>query len=211
MDLAEKYKSIVRLVKSTDARIVAHQVAEDLFPGAEYDSMRLRLKAVARFNPTVNELFFAREVVLLEEFSTIVAFEHAGEVTGLFERHPDRHRNVCLVNCGGKPNIRGFQEILNRFNIAYRVVYHADRGNAASEAESGRINARAEHNAAAMVFAVEPQDLETLLGYQAPSKDKSFIAYQRVGELHDRDSLPTAFIEALNMVYFGSAEEPAAQ
>lgn len=209
LDIANKYQAIVRLVKQGDGKVVGHQVIQDLFPGQGDAVEKQRLQAVARFNPTVNELFFAGQVVLLEEFSAIVAFERAGEMTGLFTRHPHVRRGVCLVDCAGKDSIPGFQRVLNKFNIAYRVIHDADTGNPAAVATNQKIAVEATGNPAAIVFALQPVDLESMLGYQVPSKQKPLRAYRRIEELKQQNAIPRAFVEAMNMVYFGSPNEPA--
>jgi putative ATP-dependent endonuclease of the OLD family len=209
VDVANKYKSIVRLVKNEQGKITTHQFTSELFPGNNEVSEKQRLHAVARFNPTVNELFFANQVVLFEEFSAIVAFERAGELTGIFDRHPRVRRDVCMIDCSGKDNLPGFQRVLNKFNIPYRVIHDSDTGNAAAESTNVKISNEAAGNQLAKVFSIQPRDLESLLGYQAPSKEKPLRAYRRVEELHEQNALPAAFIEALTMIYFGELTEPA--
>ena len=207
LDIADKYKAIVRFVKGSSGKIVAHQFTGDLFPGQADATEKERLHAVARFNPSVNEIFFASHVVLLEEFSAIVAFERAAELTGLFERHKGLRHQISLVDCAGKSNLPGFQRVLNKFNIAYRVIYDADAGNANAVAVNQKITNEAAGNPSALTFALQPTDLEALLGYQA-GKEKPIRAYRRVEELHRQGALPQPFIEALNMVYFGVTAEP---
>lgn len=209
LDIADRYKAIVRLVKGSNGRIIAHQFTGELFPGPGQAAEKQHLLAVARFNPAVNELFFASQVVLFEEFSAIIAFERAAELTGIFDRHPRVRRSVSPIDCAGKDNIPGFQRVLNKFNIAYRVIHDADAGKPAAIATNGRIVNEAAGNSLASVFPIQPVDLESLLGYQVPSKEKPLRAYRRVEELHQRGTLPPAFIEAMNMVYFGTANEPA--
>lgn len=208
LDIAGKYKAIVRFVKEPSGKILVHQFTGELFPGQADAAEKERLHAVARFNPSVNEIFFASHVVLLEEFSAIVAFERAAELTGLFNRHKALRRQISLVDCAGKPNLPGFQRVLNRFNIAYRVIYDADVGNANAATVNQKIMNEAAGNPSALTFALQPTDLEALLGYQA-GKEKPIRAYRRVEELHQQGALPQPFIEALNMVYFGVTAEPA--
>ena len=88
LDIAGNYRAIVRMFKNAQGDTAVSQVTRELFPGAPNQSDRLRLNTVAKFDPTVNELFFAKSVVLMEEFSAIAAFERAAELMGLFERHP---------------------------------------------------------------------------------------------------------------------------
>jgi putative ATP-dependent endonuclease of OLD family len=208
VDIAHHYRSIVRLNKAVDGRVRAYQCTLDLFPTPGDQAEKERLHAVARFNPVVNEVFFTSQVVLMEEFSAIVAFDKAAELTGIFARHVRRKHEVTLIDCAGKNNLPGFQRILNKFEIPYRVVHDADLGNAAAAAVNQKIADAAAPNALASVHLLQPTDLETLLGYQAPSKEKPFHAYRQVQQLHAQNAFPVPFIEALNFVYFGQLYEP---
>jgi len=134
LDIATKYRAIVRMFKTPQGDEAAHQVTHDLFPGQPLQADRQRLNTVARFDPTVNELFFAKRVVLMEEFSAIAAFERGAELMGLFERHLRLRREVSLVDCNGKSNVPAFQRVLNAFNIPYRVLHDEDPGNPAEQA-----------------------------------------------------------------------------
>jgi hypothetical protein len=211
LDMGQKHKAIVRVVKDETRKVKFCQVTDELFEGTDSQAQRERLKIISRFHPAVNEVFFAKRVVLLEEQTAAVAFERGAEVTGIFERHPHVRRDVTLVDTLGKGNIPIFQEVLNHFQISYTVVHDEDRGNMNPVGEPA--NARI----AALLSApqglniqhmISPTDIEGVLGYQA-SKDKPYQALRRVDELHAQGALPAQFTEALNWVYFGQATEPA--
>jgi putative ATP-dependent endonuclease of OLD family len=210
LDIADRYKSIVRLVKAIDGQVSGYQVTQELFPGNPDQAEKERLQTVARFNPGVNELFFSRRVVLFEEPSAIAAFERAAELTGVFVRHQRLHRDVTAIDCSGKPSIPAFQRILNAFHIPYRVIHDEDRGNPVATAHNLRIAAAAANAVpAAPVHFVSPTNLEGMLGYQAPkSASKPVLAVRKVEELCSKGSLPQTFIEAMNFVYFGALIEP---
>ena len=211
LDIAGRYRSIVRLMKKTNGDVASRQVTRDLFPGPGDGVEKAKLQTIARFHPTVNELFFARHVVLLEEFSAIAAFERAATLCGLFDRHRRLQREVSLVDCDGKKNITAFQRVLNSFGIPYRVVHDEDADNPAAFAENARIAAALPAEVENAVHLVGPRDLEGLLGYVASKgMSKPFAAVKKVEELHGQVALPPAFIEAMHMVYFGQAAEPAA-
>lgn len=205
LDIASNYRAIVRMFKTAQGDAASHQVTQDLFPG-QHQADKQRLNTVARFDPTVNELFFAKHVVLMEEFSAIAAFERAAEVLGFFERHSRLRREVSFVDCNGKSNIPAFLRVLNAFQIPYRVLHDADPGNPTEQANNQKVlgllpggeNQR---------HVVTP-DLEGLLGYQAPSKSKPFLAVTTVENLHAQGQLPAAFQEAVCMAYFGQLAEP---
>ncbi|CAJ2767345.1 ATP-dependent nuclease [Burkholderia pseudomallei] len=209
LDIATRYKSIVRLTKEPDGDVASHQVTQDIFPAAGDRAEREKLQTIARFHPTVNELFFAKHVVLFEEFSAIAAFERAAELTGLFERHRRLRREVTLVDCDGKNNITAFQRVLNAFHIPYRVLHDEDSHNLTAFAENARIAGALGPQARNGVHMVRPRDLEHLLGYTASKGvSKPFAAVKKVEELHNADALPAAFVEAMNIVYFGELIEP---
>lgn len=207
LDIANQYRSIVRMFKTAQGDASCHQVTQNLFPGAQNQQDKQRLNTVARFDPTVNELFFAKRVVLMEEFSAMAAFERAAELMGLFQRHQRLRREVALVDCNGKPNIPAFLRVLNAFNIPYRVLHDEDPGNPAAQAINQQVLALLPLGAA-QVHKVAP-DLEGLLGYQAPGKNKPYVAVCTVENLHSQGQLPAAFQEAVCMAYFGQLMEPA--
>jgi predicted ATP-dependent endonuclease of OLD family len=204
VDISKYTRSIVRLSKDAEGVLLVHQCNEDVFVGDDERRVeRERLLAVSRFNPAVNELFFANRVVLLEELSAAVALERAAERTGLFERNPGLRHSVALIDCGGKKNLVGFQRILNKFELPYVVVFDWDEGNAASQADNEKIERAANDNPIATTYAVRPRDLETLLGYVPPSKEKPYTAYVKVNELVDADALPQGFRSLMNVVFLG--------
>jgi putative ATP-dependent endonuclease of OLD family len=207
LDVGRSQKTIVRVVKNLQGGCQFHQVIHDIFAGPEADAERERLQLVKAFNPAINEMFFARRVVLLEEYSAVVAFERSAELTGLFQRHRHLRRDVTLIDCQGKHNIPMFQRVLNHFGIPYTVIHDLDAGNATEEAINARIAGLLGSN---QCHAITPTNLEGLLGYAA-GKDKPYKSLKRVEELHGTGGLPDGFVIALNWVYFGQDAEPAVQ
>jgi putative ATP-dependent endonuclease of OLD family len=210
LDIEKSQKTIVRLVKGPDRTVAFVQVREDIFAGPDAANERERMKVIAEFHPTVNELFFAKRVVLLEEESAIVAFERAAQLTGVFIRHPHVRRDIAIIDCRGKGSIPAFQRVLNHFQIPYTVVHDEDVGNLNAAAENARIlgllgAARSPNRC----HLISPTNLEGLLNC-ASGKDKPYRALKRVEALHAGGPLPPAFIEAVNWVYFGEAVEPVA-
>ena len=208
LDIARSHKSIVRAVKGSDRVVTLFQVTQDIFGGPDADPERERLQLVKNFHPTVNEMFFARRVVLLEEYSAVVAFERAADLAGLFERHPQLRRDVTVIDCQGKGSIPMFQRVLNHFKIPYTVIHDEDVGNHAEEATNARIGGLLGTAAGQNIcHTIGPANLEGLLGNPS-RKDKPYQALRRVEELHRNGNLPAEFLAALNWVYFGQAVEP---
>src|SRR5206468_11626596 len=167
LDVSEKYRSIGRLVRDEEGRVACYQVKRDLFPAANDRAEKERLQTVSNFNPAVNELFFSNQVVLFEEFSAIAAFERGANLTGVFERHPSKRREVTAVDCAGKSNIPAFQRVLNAFQIPYRVLHDEDRNNPQAVGHNARIAALAEAaNPRASTHMLSPENLEIVLGLE---------------------------------------------
>ena len=209
IDIANRHKAIVRMTKAANGDVSAKQVTTEIFVGPVDEVERQVLTAVSTFSPDVNELFFASEVVLLEELSALAAFERAAELSGLFTRHPMKRRGVSIIDANGKGSIPAFQKVLNAFDIPYRVLHDEDRSKPAEAAKNARIIAQAGNVPAARpIHLLSPECLEDVLGYQPPSKAKPFAAVRRVEELSAQNALPAPFLEALNFVYFGTLLEP---
>jgi hypothetical protein len=211
LDIGKSHKTLVRVVKDDYRMVRFFQVEEDIFPMTDPDEEKQRLKLIAAFNPAVNEIFFARRVVLLEENSALVAIQRGAELAGIFDRHPHLRRDVTLIDCDGKGNIPMFQKVLNHFEISYIIIHDEDQGNDLEEASNARIAgllaAPHWHN---LCYVIRPTNLEQLLGLTG-NKDKPYRAMKRVEEMHTAGTLPAAFREALNWVYFGQAAEPGVQ
>ena len=209
IDIANRHKAIVRMAKASNGDVSAKQVTTEIFVGPADDVERQVLAAVSTFSPSVNELFFAPEVVLLEELTALAAFERAAELSGLFTRHPMKKRGVSIIVTGGKASIPAFQKVLNAFDIPHRVLHDEDRSKPEEASRNARIMAQAGNVPAARpIHLLSPECLEGVLGYQPPSKAKPFAAVRRVEELAAQNALPTPFLEALNFVYFGTLLEP---
>ncbi len=210
LDMAQRHKSIIRVAKEPTRQVRFYQLTRELFEGAGAAAEKDRLRLIAAFHPSVNEVFFARHVVLLEEQTAVTAFERAAELTGLFNHHPHVRRDVTLIDARGKSNIPMFQKVLNHFSIPYTVIHDEDRGNPNPSGEplnpviESLLPAPHGQNTRHMI---SPTDIENLLGYTT-GKDKPYQALKKVEELHAAGTLPAAFLEALNWVYFGQGLEP---
>ena len=183
-------------------------MAQDIFSEPDAAAERERIRLIGNFHPTINEVFFAKRVVLLEEYSAVVAFEKLGEMVGLFARHTQLRRDVTLIDCQGKGNIPMFQRVLNHFEIPYTVVHDEDRGNQSEE----RVNARvagllSSPTRANLCHVIRPTNLEGLLNYAA-AKDKPYQALKRIEQLCQSGTVPTDVLTAFNWVYFGQPIEP---
>ncbi|MFI5176759.1 MAG: ATP-dependent endonuclease, partial [Terriglobia bacterium] len=209
LDIGQSHKTIVRVVKDADRTVRLIQVIQDLFGDSNANAERERLQLIRTFHPAVNEMFFARRVVLFEEYSAVVAFERAAELIGLFNRHPHLRRDITLVDCQGKPNIPLYQRVLNHFAIPYTVIHDLDEGNIPEQATNARIAGLLPTPAGSnKCHPIGPTNLEGLLNHVAGRGDKPYKSRKRVEELHRHGTLPAEFLTALCWVYFGQDAEP---
>lgn len=207
LDVGEKHTSIIRIVKDAQHKVTVSQVTQDLFNASDPNQEKEQLKVLSNFHPTINEVFFAKRVVLLEEESAEWAIRRAAELTGIFVRYPHLRRDVTIIDCGGKGNIPAFQRVLNHFGINYAVVHDEDRSNPNEPNKNAKIAGLVQ--APNRLKLVSPECIEQCLGYQPPSKDKPYHALKFVETLHSQNTFPPAFREIVNEVYFGAAIEPA--
>lgn len=203
IDIGENHKAIVRVTKGVDLNVKFTQVMEDLF-SAEGGTEKELLSMVAKFHPGINEVFFAKAVVLMEEESAISAFTTAAEETGVFSRHAHCRYDVSLVDCCGKTLIPLYQDVLNHFGIPYRVVHDEDHGKEEKK-NNEIIESKLQGNGRVMISP----ELEGMLGYSPSSKQKPYKAMLRVKEL-GKDNLPEPFVKMMNWIYFGEEDEPGA-
>lgn len=92
------------------------RVQKELFEGER----KKQFNMTRFFNPDRNELFFARKVVLVEGPTEKVILALLARRLGYFDY------SVSVIDCGGKPNLTVYMEILNAFQIPYLVIHDED-------------------------------------------------------------------------------------
>jgi len=132
LDLADRHDGIAIFSKSPGGRIETRQRTDDLFGGDDAKEQRDRLRMILNFDPTANEVFFAKEVCLVEGDCEVASLDAIAErLRNLGEidwgRYLLARRQLSLVNCRGKWTIRAFQRVLNAFGIPYRVIHDRDK------------------------------------------------------------------------------------
>jgi putative ATP-dependent endonuclease of OLD family len=203
LDMAEKHSAIVRLERQPEGKVVPFQVRSEIFTGEQAKDSKNRLRMITEFDPAVNELFFAKRVVLVEGDTEIAVFQRAAELLGIFDTHPHVKRDTTFINCHGKWTILLFLEVLNHFKVKYIVFHDEDQGKHNAFGANDRISALVIPPNQRRMFK---GNLEAVLGYQASDKDKPIKAIKKVEELHASGQLPKAFIEH---VYAAWGVEPA--
>lgn len=192
IDMAEKHSSIVRLERLEDGNVVPFQVRREIFTGEQAADNKKRLRMITEFDPAVNELFFAKRVILVEGDTEIAVFQRAAELLGIFDRYHHVKRDTTFINCHGKWTILLFLEVLNHFEVKYLVFHDEDRGKPNALLANDRIGDLVQAPNQRRMFI---GDLEAVLGYPAGDKDKPFRAIEKLEEFHADNRLPDEFIE----------------
>ena len=94
------------------------QCTREIFPQEEKTYFRM----INEFDPERNEVFFSKEVVLVEGDSEKVAFPRISKLMG----KNLNSKGISIVECGSKYSIVLFMKVLNEFKIPYVVVHDVD-------------------------------------------------------------------------------------
>lgn len=130
LDLADRHDGIVILSRDEKQQKLTKQPQSvPTLDITQDDQSRLRM--LLDFDPSVNELFFARRVVLVEGDSELSAYMAVlSSIARDSGRSPrdlwNQVREVAVVNCHGKDTIPPIQRVLNGFQIEYYVVHDLD-------------------------------------------------------------------------------------
>ena len=185
LDLADRHDGIATFRRSA-GEIEVVQRTDDIFEHGDAEGDRARLRMLLDFDPAVNEVFFAKEVCLVEGDSELASVDavarRMSELELLdWESYLLVRRDLALVNCRGKWTIKAFQRVLNGFEIPYKVIHDLDEegedgANAAIlDALGGDEERRLTH---------DPNFEQQLFG-QVWTRDKPWRATRRIGQLDE--------------------------
>jgi putative ATP-dependent endonuclease of OLD family len=125
IDLSKPNRTLVRMSLDFEKNVQINQVSSDIYglPEDEVD----RFQALLRFNPHVNEVFFADRAILVEGDTEVVAFKLIGEKLVSKKTVPaETFNRTTVINCAGKPTMYVVLNILNNFGIPYTVIHDFD-------------------------------------------------------------------------------------
>jgi putative ATP-dependent endonuclease of OLD family len=88
------------------------------------DDKRL-FQGFTKLNPSMNELFFAKRVLLVEGLEDSIAVTATLKDLGRITTRPEE-LEWSVIACGGKASIPFFQRVLNAFAIPYAVLHDVD-------------------------------------------------------------------------------------
>ena len=115
IDVSKPHTTIIRVDKDEESKTRIFSTESANFDEGE----RKRLQMVRACNPSINEFFFANDIVLVEG-------ETEQSVLTEIKKSNNKYINVQIVNCYGKANIPMFMKILNHFGVNYTVIHDVD-------------------------------------------------------------------------------------
>ena len=86
---------------------------------------RQLFQGFTKLNPSMNELFFAKRVLLVEGSEDSIAVTAVLKAIGRITIRPEE-LEWSVIACGGKQSIPFFQRVLNAFAIPYAVLHDTD-------------------------------------------------------------------------------------
>ncbi len=192
-----KALSMVKREPKTN-KITVMQTAK-IFSTASREDQRKRLRMVLSLDPSVNEVFFARRVVLVEGDTEIAVIKMAADLLKIFSaENLHKRRDTTFVNCRGKWTITTFQEILNNLSIPYVVIHDKDRDEADSGASGKILELLGNDEGKRKMFVTE---IEDVLDINDLGRDKPFRAYEQVMNLHKSKLLDASIGEYVRFAY----------
>lgn len=82
-------------------------------------------KGLTRFNPSVNEMFFAQNVLILEGTQDQIAVTTVLQNNGIISNRVEE-LDYSIIVAGSKNSIPFFQRVLNSFHIPYAILHDHD-------------------------------------------------------------------------------------
>ena len=169
------------------------------------ESDKDQVKMLIKLDDHVSRIFFTRRVVVVEGDTEEVLIKEA------IRRMPSEQRAKVLsgseiVKARGKAAIIGFAKYLNALNVNYFVIHDRDQGVAGAEIFNQPIaEAVGDENRVTMLH----ECVEDLLGYQAPTSEKPFKAYQHTLQWNETwDSVPQNLKQVLKKAFDPLIETP---
>ncbi len=131
-------------------------------------------KGLSRFNPAVNELFFAKSVLVVEGAEDLIAVTETLKKLRKIKIRAEELEWTILV-AGGKQAIPFFQRVMNAFDIPYCVLHDIDIDDKTSVADietNKKINSMIAALAGKSLIHTFPHKLETTIGIKEHLQDQ---------------------------------------
>lgn len=125
VDLSKPNRTLAKVFINEDNEVGLNQVNSDVYGLPTHE--KERLQALLRFNPYVNEVFFADRVILVEGDTEVIALKVLGEkLVNSSLLNPEDYHKTSVVNCNGKGTMYVLLNVLNNFGIKYTVIHDYD-------------------------------------------------------------------------------------
>lgn len=194
------YKSICRVARtSPTSPTEICQCTTDLFESADAKN---KFNMVYWINPERSELFFAKQVVLVEGPTDKTIIPLLAKDLGLYKH------DFTLIDCGSKEAIPQYIDLLNQFKIPYVVVYDKDHQShklpdaiAAADRSSRKIEQKILNSLGKSVIL--ENDIEEELGLIAAERNKPYAVLQYVR--HETFLLPLNMRSKIETIYSSHA------
>ena len=201
VQVADNPRALVIFRRHDETRKIATtQLQDDPFTNVEgVVDERTMLRAALDFHPTVCEVFFARNAVLVEGDSEVAVFQHSKEVLAAIGSGDVCKEETTVVSCAGKWTILPIARLLKAFEIPFKIIHDQDKkGLTDDELEEKpaihpfKANAKLGELAGTGRIFIVKDTLEDILFPEEeakPSKDKPYIAWNRVREILEQEKL----------------------
>lgn len=178
--------ALCRMVRNESDNGISSSQHADMFTEATKEDQRKRLRMILAMDPSVNEVFFAKRVVLVEGDTEITVFKESAVKLKIFDEPENIHkkRDTTFVNCRGKWTICTFQEILNSLEIPYVIFHDKDSNDNGDLANAKILSLSHEGESQRMVFDTKIEDQLDLTDI---GKDKPFRAYEKIQAFTDAE------------------------
>lgn len=188
INMKDSHRSLCRITKNKNGQSVVTQIKDEIFDKHKDKSMMKKyLRMLLTFDPSVNEVFFAKRVVLLEGDTEMAVLQEGAELLKIFnQQNIHKKRDTTLINCRGKWTILAFQEVLNKLKIDYCVIHDQDDDDDNSGATGKIFKLLNNQSSRRMVFI---KNIEDHLQIQQSNKNKPFKAILRIRELNKQNLL----------------------
>lgn len=199
--IADKQNALVRFVRASDNQLKIFQQDEEVFADGNSQEAKERLQMIMRFDPAVNELFFAKRVVLLEGDSEFTAIKESGELLGFMSQAENIHKreDTTLINCRSRDFIPLFQKVLNHFQIDYVVIHDTENQDLGTGVNGKILNLLNNQENRRKTFV---PDIETHLGIQLSARDcKPLKAVEKIKELNQGGQLESKLGDFIKFAY----------
>ncbi len=207
LDLADRHDGIAIVSRDSEGNVVRKQLEKDLF--GEDQEARDRLRMLLNFDAGANEVFFTKKTTLVEGDCEIASIDAVGEkytnLNGIdYSNHLLARKDVSIINCRGKATIPAFQEVLNAFEIPYKVIHDSDiKGRDADKAAktiNANINNLLEDESSLLVHT--PNFEEEVFGEEwdkeKPWKARSLVLKLSKKEFNAKEKLISFYLFALH-------------